>query len=844
MRAADDRRDATSESRIVAVLGPTNTGKTHLAIERMLGHASGMIGFPLRLLARENYDKIARLKGRAAVALITGEERILPPRPAYIVCTVESMPLDRPVAFLAIDEIQMAADRERGHVFTDRLLHARGLDETMFLGAETAKPLIRKLVPRAEFVSRPRFSQLSYTGPKKITRLPRRAAVVAFSAAEVYGIAELVRRQRGGAAVVFGALSPRTRNAQVAMYQAGEVDYLVATDAIGMGLNMDIDHVAFAQLAKFDGHGMRRLQPNELAQIAGRAGRHMNDGTFGTTAEVGPLDAQTIEAIENHRFPALRALTWRNDQLDFSSVSALIGSLERPPPMPELLRKRDADDHMTLLALSRDADIMALAQGRQALALLWEVCQIPDFRKTMSESHARLVGQIYRHLRGPQRRLPTDWVAAQIDRLDRTEGDIDALLARIAHIRTWTYVSHRPQWLEDAGGWQERSRAVEDRLSDALHERLTQRFVDRRAAVLARRLREGDGLLSSVTATGEVLVEGQYAGQLAGFDFVADPDARDGARAVLAAANKALRADVGARVRRLETAGDEAFALDPAGYVTWEGHRVARLGPGDHALAPRVEILPSDLLEPGHREAVRRRISACMVRRIESELPALARLSAAALTGPARGLAWEVASALGTVPATTVQDLTRALSPADHGALRALGLTLGGTMVFLRKQYAPAAIALRAILWGVATATLPPPPPRGQLSIPAEGLPIAFLAACGYGRAGPLAIRADRLERFAAALAEAATAGPFVPTQEMRLLTGARAEDLPAVLRDLGYRPLAEAPAPAVEGGEAPPAEIRYVPRALRRHRPERRRPAPRDHASPFAGLTRLVPRR
>ncbi|HTP81392.1 MAG TPA: DEAD/DEAH box helicase, partial [Alphaproteobacteria bacterium] len=546
-----DRRDA----RIVAVLGPTNTGKTHLALERMLGHRSGMIGFPLRLLARENYDRIVRLKGKDSVALVTGEERIIPPAPRWFVCTVEAMPLDREVAFLAIDEVQMCADRERGHVFTDRLLHARGYVETMFLGAETARRLIRALVPGVEFVSRPRFSTLTWTGPKKITRLPRRSAAVAFSAAEVYGMAELVRRQRGGAAVVFGALSPRTRNAQVAMYQAGEVDYLVATDAIGMGLNMDIDHVAFAQLAKFDGRGMRRLSPAELGQIAGRAGRHMNNGTFGTTTgvdgrDLGPLDPETIAAIEEHKFPSLTAFQWRNTALDFATPRALLRSLEAPPPLPVLIRTREADDHLTLAALAADKELTSLTENREGVRLLWDACQIPDFRKALGDAHVHLVGRIFRHLR-LDGCLPTEWVASQVTRLDTVEGDLDTLLERLARIRTWTYVAHRPHWLADAAHWQERAREVEDRLSDALHERLMQRFVDRRAAVLAKARRQGEEYLAAVTTRGEVLIEGERAGRLDGFNFVAESDARDsGARDLLAAANKALRRDLGERVRR------------------------------------------------------------------------------------------------------------------------------------------------------------------------------------------------------------------------------------------------------------------------------------------------------
>ena len=571
--------------RLTAVLGPTNTGKTYLAVERMLGHESGMIGFPLRLLARENYDRIRKSKGDRAVALVTGEEKILPASARYFVCTVESMPLDRPVAFLAIDEVQMAADPERGHVFTDRLLHARGLQETMLLGADTMRPLLRRLLPGLELVTRPRFSTLSYSGPRKPTRLPPRSAVVAFSAAEVYRIAEMMRRQRGGTAVVMGALSPRTRNAQVEMYQAGEVDHLVATDAIGMGLNMDLVHVAFAGLSKFDGRAPRRLSAAELAQIAGRAGRHMNDGSFGTTAEVGGLQPEIVEAIENHRFDAVPALMWRNSDLDFRSLAALRQSLERPSPDPALRRAREAEDQLALAQLALDPDILQRLTGRARLKLFWDVCQIPDFRKVMSDAHARLLGQVFRHLTSAAARLPNDWVAGQVARLDSAEGDIDTLMARIAHIRTWTYIAHRADWLADPAEWQERTRAVEDKLSDALHRSSTQRFVDRRQALLLRRMKGGGALSGVVTRAGEVIVEGHSVGQLSGFRFV--PDGSGGAeesRPLLAAARRALTQEIPARLARLEKAGEASFALSQAGIISWEGAPVARLIAGDTVL--------------------------------------------------------------------------------------------------------------------------------------------------------------------------------------------------------------------------------------------------------------------
>ena len=602
-------------SRLVAILGPTNTGKTHLAIERMLGHRSGMIGFPLRLLARENYDRVVKLRGARSVALITGEEKILPPNPSYFVCTVESMPLDRPVEFLAVDEIQLCADRERGHVFTARLLHARGLRETMFLGADTIRPLMRRLVPDAEYVSRPRFSTLSYSGHKKVTRLPPRSAVIAFAIADVFSLAELVRRQRGGTAVVMGALSPRTRNAQVGMFQAGEVDYLVATDAIGMGLNMDLNHVAFARLAKFDGRGLRRLSAAEIGQIAGRAGRHMSDGTFGTTADEGPLDPEIVSAVEAHKFEPLTRISWRNSALRFNSVGMLLNSLDEPPPAPGLIQTRDADDHRALNLLSRSAEVTALATHPGAVRLLWEVCQIPDFRKMMSDSHARFLAQCFLHLAGPAERLPSGWIAGQIAQLDRVDGDIDTLMTRIAHIRTWTYITHRADWVHGAADWQDRARGIEDRLSDALHESITQRFVDRRSAFLVRHL-AGDGeLLASVGKDGEVRVEGSYVGRLDGFRFLPDAGDREETRMLVTVANRVLRSEIALRGRLLATDGDDAFAIDPIGNLLWRGGMVGRLAARRHAAARRGSRCWPGIFSKG------RRASGCASASIPSSKP-------------------------------------------------------------------------------------------------------------------------------------------------------------------------------------------------------------------------------
>jgi ATP-dependent RNA helicase SUPV3L1/SUV3 len=785
-----------SAPRLVAVLGPTNTGKTHFAIERMLDHPSGMIGFPLRLLARENYDRIVKLRGARVVALITGEEKILPPNPSYFVCTVESMPLDRPVDFLAIDEIQLCADPERGHVFTARLLHARGTTETMFLGADTIKPLMRRLVPKVEYISRPRFSTLAYTGHKKVTRLPRRSAVVAFSLADVFSLAELVRRQRGGTAVVLGALSPRARNAQVGMFQAGEVDYLVATDAIGMGLNMDLDHVAFARLAKFDGRGPRRLSPAEIGQIAGRAGRHMSNGTFGTTADEGLLEPEIVSAVEEHRFEPLTRISWRNSNLRFNSVGALLQSLDERPSAPGLVQVRDADDHRALQLLSRNTEIVDLATNPGAVRLLWEVCQIPDFRKVMSDSHARFLAHCFVHLAGPGERLPSAWVGGQMAQLDRLDGDIDTLMARIAHIRTWTYITHRSEWTEAAAEWQERARSIEDRLSDALHDRITQRFVDRRSAFLVRQLAGAGELLASVDKEGAVRVEGTYVGSLHGFRFV--PDAADGEamRTLITAANRVLRSEVGVRARRLAGDGDNAFSLGPQGEILWQGGPVGRMSAGEMMLAPRVEVRAGDFLDGEARERVRQRLQSFVRSEIERRLAPLFAAQALKLPGPARGIAFQLSAALGVVPTEEVAAALQTLDRTSRRALARLGVRFGTETVYVEPLLGPEAVRFRALLWAVSQGRTPPKLPGGRQSGQAlavdPDIPLSFYAAIGRRVVAGLALRPDRLERLAAAARLRSRAGAFVADEELAASGGLALDALRGILLALGYRAVIE----------------------------------------------------
>src|SRR6202158_5268647 len=593
---------------VTAVLGPTNTGKTHLAIERMLAHSSGLTGLPLRRLAREVYNKVCERAGPDAVALITGEEKIKPANPRFWVSTVEAMPRDLDVAFVAVDEVQLGADLERGHVFTDRMLNCRGREETLVLGAATVRPMVEKLLPGANILSRPRLSQLSHAGEKKITRQPRRTAIVAFSADEVYAIAELIRRQRGGAAVVLGALSPRTRNAQVALYQSGDVDYLVATDAIGMGLNLDVDHVAFASDRTFDGYHYRKLNPAEPAQTAARAGRATRDGTFGTTGRCDPFEPELVQALESHVFEPIRMLQWRNTDLDFASIGALQASRAMAPREEGLTRAPTAEDILVLEHAARDEDVRTLARNSVAIERLWDVCQVPDYRKIAPATHAELVVTLFGFLMR-KGNIPADWFSQQLAQSDRTDGDIDTLSNRIAHVRTWTYVANRPDWLADPEHWQAVARAAEDKLSDALHERLAERFVDRRTSVLMRRLRENTMLETEIGKSGEVTIEGHVIGRLEGFMFAPDASAAGSeAKALNTAAQKVLAGEIEARATKLSQASNDQIVLASDGALRWTGDLVGKLISGDDVLRPRVRVIAEEHLTGPAKELVQTRL--------------------------------------------------------------------------------------------------------------------------------------------------------------------------------------------------------------------------------------------
>jgi ATP-dependent RNA helicase SUPV3L1/SUV3 len=806
------RASRTRGAGVTAVLGPTNTGKTHLAIERMLAHSSGMIGLPLRLLAREVYNKVADRAGAGAVALITGEEKIKPPNPRYWVATVEAMPRDVDTAFLAIDEIQLGADLDRGHVFTDRMLNARAREETLVLGAATMRPMVEKLLPGAHIISRPRLSMLTYGGDKKLTRLPRRSAIVAFSAEEVYAVAELIRRQRGGAAVVLGALSPRTRNAQVALYQSGDVDYLVATDAIGMGLNLDVDHVAFASDRKFDGYQFRRLNPAELAQIAGRAGRATRDGTFGTTGRCDPFEPDLVQALESHTFAPIRVLQWRNSALDFSSIGALQAALATAPTEPGLTRAPTGEDILVLEHAARDDDVRALATTPAAIARLWEACQVPDYRKIAPATHAELAVTLYGFLMR-EGNIPTDWFARQVAQADRTEGDIDTLSNRIAHVRTWTFVANRPDWLADPEHWQGQARAVEDKLSDALHERLAERFVDRRTSVLMRRLRENAMLETEIGKSGEVSVEGHVIGRLDGFMFAPDASAAGSeAKALNAAAQKALAGEIEARATRLSQAPNDQIVLANDGAVRWMGDVVGRIAAGDDTLRPRVRIVADDHLTGPARDLVQTRLDLWLKTQIEKQLAPLFSLSAAEdITGMARGVAFQLVESLGVLERQKVAEEVKGLDQPARATLRKYGVRFGAYHIYLPALLKPAPRALATQLWALkhespdahGVTELLHLAASGRTSIPVDkDTPKPLYRTAGYRVCGERAVRVDILERLAdlvrPALSwrEGTTPKPdgavdgrsFTVTGTMTSLTGASGEDFSSILRALGYR--------------------------------------------------------
>jgi ATP-dependent RNA helicase SUPV3L1/SUV3 len=790
----------SSPARVTAMLGPTNTGKTYYAIERMLSHRTGVIGLPLRLLAREVYDKIVALRGPSVVALVTGEEKIIPPRAQYWVCTTEAMPLEIGADFVCVDEIQLCADPDRGHVFTDRLLRARGLHETLFLGSDTMRGAILGLIPRVELLRRDRMSALSYTGAKKISRLPERSAIVCFSVEAVYAIAELIRRTKGGCAVVMGALSPRTRNAQVAMYQNGEVDYLVATDAIGMGLNLDIGHIAFAATSKFDGRRMRALFPQELAQIAGRAGRHVKNGTFGITGDIRPIAPEVIEAIEAHRFEPVKKLYWRNPHLEFGSIDRLIRALEMPTSDPWLTRARDADDVVALKTLSQMPEVAEKLTSPQRIKLLWEVCRVPDFRGASETEHASLLTLIFGFLTGrglAQTRIAHDWLEGAVARIDKQSGDIDTLSKRLAYIRTWTYVAQRDNWVQNEEYWRAQTRAVEDRLSDALHSALALRFVDRRTSLLLRRLKQKETLVAEVNDKGEVTVEGEYAGRLDGFRFAQDASAGSGegeglaASTLRAAAMAALRPELHLRADRFYNAPDTEMDFTTQGGLMWGNSAVGKLVKGAEPQRPTVTAFVDDEAGPEITEKVTRRLQHFIDRKVAAGFePLLAMARDETLTGLARGFAFRMSEAMGVIAREHVAAEVKDLDQPARAVLRKHGIRFGQYTVFMPALLKPAPTRLRLVLWSLWNGLddFPESPPPGLVTIPnLPAVPRSHYTLAGYHPAGARALRIDMLERLADILRNLDSRAGFEATPDMLSITGMSADQFSDLMGGLGY---------------------------------------------------------
>ena len=824
---------------VTAVLGPTNTGKTHLAIERMCAHSSGIIGFPLRLLAREVYDRVVAIKGADQVALVTGEEKIVPPNARWFLCTAESMP-GHEAAFVALDEAQLGADPERGHIFTDRLMHLRGREETMILGSEALRPMVKALVPKAEIVGRPRFSTLSYAGAKKISRLPKRSAIVAFSAEEVYAVAEMLRRLRGGAAVVMGALSPRTRNAQVAMFQAGEVDYLVATDAIGMGLNMDVSHVAFASLNKFDGRRQRRLTVAEMAQIAGRAGRHQRDGTFGAVSEEGPgaFLPEEVLAIEEHRFPNIEGLYWREGDPELSSIEALVADLERRPPADLPLRAAPQSvDLAVLKRLSEEAWVRDRARGAAGVRRLWAACQIPDFRKLGLDPHARFVERVFRHLSEGRGHVPHQWFADEIARLDNMAGDVETLAGRLSAIRSWAYIAQRPDWLADPQHWAGRAKEIEERLSDGLHASLTQRFVDKRTTALIRRIGADAGVLPvTIGPEGEVLVEDHPIGRLDGFRFSVEPGARASDNRLLrAAAEKRLGSERARRAAALVAAADADFRLDDGEGVAiaWQGeggwHRIAGLEAGATLARPRIRLdRDLDCLDKATRDGVAARLERWLAAQVARRVPVLAMLGEAmrdpAATSAFRAVTAAVEAAGGLTPRWPLRLSLDQLSPEERRRLRKIGITVGALDLFDPRVLKPAAAALRRALLVVRGAAAPVPP-EGATVLP-RGVDGATLDS-GFRPLGAQAVRIDLVERIARAAHDARQGRkPFAPDPALATSMGLEPATLARLMAELGFQGLK---------GEAG----RWVWRGRPPARPPGQ-PVASDPGNAFAGLSVL----
>jgi ATP-dependent RNA helicase SUPV3L1/SUV3 len=690
-----------TKHKITAVLGPTNTGKTHLAIETMLSFESGMIGFPLRLLAREVYDKVIKKISVDKVALITGEEKIIPSNAKYFLCTVESMPIDKHLDFVGVDEIQMCADHERGHIFTDRLLNMRGEKLTMLMGSNTIKNIISKLDGDIEFINRERLSKLSYAGHKKISRINRKTAIIAFSAEEVYAIAELIRRQKGGAAIVMGSLSPKTRNSQVELYQSGDVDFLVATDAIGMGINMDLDYVFFSNLKKFDGKKLRKLNLSEIGQIAGRAGRYLNDGSFGITGDCKEITAEDVELIEGHKFEEIRTLFWRNSNLNFNNPFSLIKSLEEKPQMGWLRKIHECEDEKALKYFLKDKSLINLDFDKRLLSLLWECCQIPDFVKKTYGNHYEVIGNVFKYLSSGKQQITDEFMRLQLIKLDKLEGNVDSLSNRIANVRTWSYVSNKNNWTENQDYWIEKTKHLEDRLSDRLHEELTKTFIDKRASVLARGLKQDMEFKTKILENNDVLIDEQFIGKINGLKLALD--LKKGALETdIKSLKKAARQTIGPELeKRIQTIVDTGLIeLNNDFKIYWNDFPIAKLSPGNDYLNPHFDLIVDDIIEPIQKQKLSEYIGKWIQNKINLVLKSLVDLkNLKDKNSSIKALAYQLYENNGVLKREQVSEYLKSLSQNERKILRDLGVKFGRYHVFLYQLIKPEAVSLRTLLW-------------------------------------------------------------------------------------------------------------------------------------------------
>ncbi len=781
----------TSQNKIIAVLGPTNTGKTFMAIEKMLEFNSGIFGLPLRLLAREVYDKCVKKIGEKKVALITGEEKILPNSAQYFICTVESMPKDKMVDFIAVDEIQMCGDRERGHIFTDRLLNSRGEILTMFLGSQIMENIISQLVPGTEFIKQERFSKLSYSGHKKISRLDRKSALIAFSIEEVYAIAELVRRQKGGAAVVMGSLSPKTRNSQVALYQSGDVDYLVATDAIGMGINMDIEQISFSSLKKFDGKKTRRLRITEVSQIAGRAGRYKNDGSFGVTGDCQNLDSDEIERIENHKLDDIKFLYWRNSSLDFGSPESLIGSLESKPNGKNLIRISDSIDENVLRLLTREKKIKCSPNN---LELLWECCQIPDFQKKAYGQHIDVVTKVFNFLTTKKNRIPNDYMKNQLKGLDKYQGNIDMISNKISNVRTWSYVANKKNWVENTDYWIQLSKNIEDSLSDKLHSELTKSFIDKRISVLSRGLKQDVKLNTEINSNDEVIIDGQLVGKLKGLklnlEFTKETLDTD-IKSLKKAAKQGVGEELKKRVKNI--INDKDIVLNNNYKISWKNNPIAKIRRGKNYLSPEIEIIADEALDTKTKEGLFIFLNNWLETYVSEELSDLINLIKLENKNQyIRALAFRLYENNGVLKRNEIEEVINKIAKEDRRQFRNLGIKIGRYNVFLPKMLKPKAVELRILLWKFFNEV------SKNNEIPRSGLNFLFdekrqfnsrfLLLCGFEKFKNFYIRVDILEKLFIKIIEKSKNGKFQIDSDMINLLGCTKENFFQLMGLMNYK--------------------------------------------------------